>query len=373
MAPDAKGRRVRIAAQCNDHSCHLAGVSFQRFYYEARVFAGTQLAVSQYYGFDVPNNMWDVYNIEAEAMGQQMIFGNQMPDIDRLHPLIAEPSDLDRIRAPNPNKSGRMPWVHEVNKIYLEQTGRPARGYICAPFSLAINIRGYVNFIKDIRSKPAFVHRLLSFLCNEVLAPFAQAIRDETGLPNLTIEGLDAWASPPNITLDIMDEFVRPYVEQLRTALGGNVVTYGNWGEARSGDPERFMRQKLVACPLFLSVLDPDLHELGAQRVRDFAVAHNIPVVAGIDAKLVRDGPPQDIIDRIKHYIDVFARALSLTIYLNHIPMDTPTAHVHSTVAACRGYGQLPIRENLDEVRLDLAGKGSLLEFLSQRDKSLIF
>ena len=80
---------VPIAAQCNDHSARLAGIDCDHFFTDARTFAKTQLLVSEYYGFDSPNAIWDVYNIEAEAMGQKLIYyRQQIPDVDRENPLI---------------------------------------------------------------------------------------------------------------------------------------------------------------------------------------------------------------------------------------------------------------------------------------------
>ena len=147
----AKAKHVIIAAQSIDHSAYLAGVPYQQYFTDARIFAETQLSVSDYYQFDAPNNTWDVYNIEAEAMGQKMVFPDDgIPDADRTQPLIDSPASLDKIRIPDPYTSGRMPWVHQINKAYLELIGRPARVFFCAPFSLAVNVRGYENLIMDM-------------------------------------------------------------------------------------------------------------------------------------------------------------------------------------------------------------------------------
>ena len=80
MAVSAQKKHVIIAAQCNDHSARLAGVPATRFFTDADTFARVQLLVTEYYGFDAPNNTWDVYNIEAEAMGQKIVYP---PEIGR--------------------------------------------------------------------------------------------------------------------------------------------------------------------------------------------------------------------------------------------------------------------------------------------------
>lgn len=372
MAHPKPGRHVIIAAQCNDHSARLAGVDFPRFYTDPELFTQVQLLVSEYYGFDAPNNTWDVYNIEAEAMGQKIVYHETgVPDVDRTDPLVKSRSDLDRLAVPDPFRSGRMPWVHRVNRLYLAQTGRPAQAFFCAPFSLAVNIRGYENLIDDMDEAPAFVHRLFEFLCDAVLAPFIEAMRSEIGNPESLADGSDAWASPPMVTLDMMDEYVVPYTLRLREQLGSKVVTRGNWGDARSRDPERFFTQKLKCSPGFLSVLDPDLHRLGAERAKAFARDNNAFLVAGVDAALLKEGPVDAIVARIKHYIDVIARDGRGAIYLNQIPTETPPAHVHAAVAACHTFGRFPIAENLDEVPLEIPPRESFQEFLARKGERI--
>ena len=204
MSSPGKAKHVILAAQCNDHSARLSNIPFRRFYTDAWTFARAQLLVTEYYGFDAPNNTWDVYNIEAEAMGQKIVYHKDgIPDVDRTEPLIKSPGDLDKIKPPDPFASGRMPWVHEVNHAYHELTGRPAKAFFCAPFSLAVNVRGYENLISDMYDRPEFAHRLFRFLCDEVISPYIEAMRREIGNPDALADGSDAWASPPMMLCEV--------------------------------------------------------------------------------------------------------------------------------------------------------------------------
>ena len=372
MNTPIKTNQIIIGAQSNDHSARLAGVSSKRFFTDALTFARVQLLVTEYYGFDTPINFWDVYNIEAEALGQAVVYHpHGIPDVDRTKPLIKTPSDLDRIKPPDPYKSGRMPWLLEVNRYYLEMTGKLERVYFTSPFSLAVNIRGYENLIFDMLERPAFVHRLFAFLCDDVIAPFVEVMRSEIGNPDLIADGRDAWASPPMVTLDMMDEYIVAYTEKLRDRLGDRLLTRGNWGDARIKDTERFFLQKLRCSPGSLSVLDPDLYEVGPGRVKAFADKHNASVTAGVDAKLLRDGPIEAIVERLKLYIDKMARDGRCMIHLNHIPSDTPPEHIHAAVAACHTYGRLPIPENLDDIQIELPKRRSFPEFVKEKGESI--
>ncbi len=368
MTQTDKSTHIAVGAQSNDHSAHLAGISTKRFFTDAQTFAKTQLLISEYYQVDVPSNFWDVYNVEAEALGQEIIYPEDgIPDVDRTRPLIRTPADLDRLKPSDPYKSGRLPWIQAVNRYYLEMTGKLDRVYFTAPFSLAVNIRGYENLVGDMYARPDFVHRLFKFLCDDVLGPHIEALRSEAGMPDLMMDGRDAWASPPLITLDMMDEYVVTYTERLRAQLGDNVITRGNWGDAKSGDPERFFGQKLRCSPGALSVLDPDLHAVGPDRVKEFANRSDVVVAAGVDAALLKDGPVEDIVARIKFYIDRLARDGRCMIHLNQIPADTPPEHIHAAVAACHTFGSLPVGEDLNAVAFEVPQRESFSEFLQNK------
>lgn len=359
---------IVIGAQINDHSAFLSGVSPERFFTDADTFTQAQLLVTEYYKLDTLSNFWDVYNVEAEALGQKVVFYPVgLPDVDRTQPLMSQPSDLDRLHPPNPYKSGRMPWIQMLNKNFLEMTGKLERVYFTAPFSLAVNIRGYQNLMEDMFLRPAFAHRLFKFLCDDVLVPHIEAMREAVDMPDLLMDGRDAWASPPLITLDMMDEYVVTYTERLRDKVGDNLLTRGNWGDAKSRDPERFFLQKTKCSPGSLSVLDPDLYEVGPERVKAYANEHNLFVTAGVDAALLQKGPVEAIVERIKFYIDKIARDGRCMIHLNQIPAETPSEHVHAAVAACHTYGRLPIPENLDDIQLEIPKRESFLDFVKEK------
>jgi uroporphyrinogen-III decarboxylase len=364
--------QIVIGAQSNDHSAHLAGVSTKRFFTDAHTFARVQLLVTEYYRLDVLSNFWDVYNIEAEALGQKIVYhSGGIPDVDRTRPLIGTPSDLDRLSPPDPYTSGRMPWIRQFTKIFMESTRKLERVYFTTPFSIAVNIRGYENLVFDMFERPRFVHRLFEFLCDEVIAPFIEAMRSEVGNPDLIVDGRDAWASPPMVTLDMMDEYVVAYTERLRDNLGDKLITRGNWGDAKSRDVERFFSQKMRCSPGSLSVLDPDLYEVGPERVKTYAKKHNAFVTAGVDATLLQKGPVEAIVERIKLYIDKMARDGRCMLHLNQIAAETPPEHIHAAVAACHAYGAHPIPDNLEDIHFEMPKRESFSEFIKGKGESI--
>jgi len=366
--PATGGNHITVGAQINDHAAHLVHISAERFFKDPKIFSSLQILITEYYQLDTLSNFWDVYNIEAEAMGQGIIYyPDGLPDIDRTRQLIVQPSDLYRLRPPNPYKAGRLPWIREISKIFLEKTGKLDRVYFTAPFSMAANIRGYENLMTDMFQRPKFVHRLFKFICDDVLLPHIEVTRNELDMPDLLFDGRDAWASPPLITLDMMDEFVVTYTERLNEKANGNLITRGNWGDSKSRDIERFFSQKIKCSPGSLSVLDPDLYNIGPEHVKSFAKKHNLFITAGVDATLLQQGPIDAIVDRIKLYISTFGNDCNCMIHLNQIPGDTPSEHVHAAVAACKTFGQLPVRNNLEDIKFEVPKRESFFEFVENK------
>lgn len=125
---------VPVLAQINEHVFHLFGADMREAYTDAKRFVEMNLAVFQYYDLDLPGFYYDIYNIEAEALGQRMNWEpRRMPDIDRQNPLVRGPADLDRLRPPDFKKSGRMPFVLDVMKRCYD-LGLPVRIRFCSPF-----------------------------------------------------------------------------------------------------------------------------------------------------------------------------------------------------------------------------------------------
>jgi hypothetical protein len=91
-----------------------------------------------------------------------------------------------------------------------------------------------------------------------------------------------------------------------------------------------------------------------------------VSIVASLNARLLRDGPVDKIIDTIKRYIEVLGRDHNLAISLANIPADTSPRHIHTAVAATRTYGRLPLARNLDEVALQVPERESFQEYLEK-------
>jgi uroporphyrinogen-III decarboxylase len=336
---------VPVFAQMHDHSAWLTGVPIQEYFTNPQTFVRSAILASEYYQFEFPMLVYNAYNIEAEALGQKLVYREDaIPEIDRRNPLIRTPSDLAHLRAPDPHTSGRMPFVLEANHIYRDITGICPNLTYCGPLTLAIQLRGYEQFITDTRENPAFLHELLTFLTEEVLAPWIKVLRQEAG-GALLVVGVEAWASIPLVTLDILEEFLVPYVRRLQEICGEVEVPLGGmWGESCLKEPLRFLKLKLaLGRGRDLSGFDPDVNVLGPELYKRVATEHGVPLRLGVDGHLVRNGPLEELVRRVKYYVRVGAPGGRFFMFLNVIPMDTPPQHIHAAVETIHSFGKYPL------------------------------
>jgi uroporphyrinogen decarboxylase len=357
---------VPLLAQMHDHAARLAGVSIKDYFTNPEIFVKTLILASEYYQFEYPLLVYDAYNIEAEALGQKMIYSdNAIPEVNRGDPLINSSKDLARLKIPNPYKNGRMPFVLRANQIYKDITGITPNLTCCGPLTLAFQIRGYEQFILDMKENPNFAHELLRFITEEVLAPWIRTLNKEVG-GSFLVAGVEAWSSLPLVTLEILEQFLVPYAKRLREICGEvEVPIIGLWGESYLRDPIRFLNLKIALnCNRELYGFDPDVNKLGPEIYKRVANERNIPLRLGFDANLICKGPLIEIIDRVKYYIRVGAPNGRFYFFLNAIPMETPPEYVHAIVTAVHNLGKYPLMHDFEQVMLpDVEGIETFEEY----------
>ncbi len=376
------GRRERPASLplnggISDHCVILTGVPAKKLFYDARVNIEVGAAVGAYYGLDSPSAGADVYNFEAEALGQKMIYGeNSMPTIDFREPLIAKPRDLDKLKAPDDWLSlGRVRFIFDVFKAGAYYRN-PPMGFHCAVFSLAVNIRSYPSLIRDMRKDPAFAHALFTRLVDEILPSY---LKDYCGV-DLSL-GSSAWESFPNLSPNMIHEWVVPYAQRLlqNTMKFGMAAVPIGAADYCEEDQTKFDKQNLFSCldaqiqmagSPALYLLTGRTHELPLEWMAEYMdrfreKGERVTLTIALNARLMRDGPIDRIIDCVKRFIEHFGRDHNLGIIAN-IHGSTPPEHVHAAVAAVRAYGKLPIADDLNAIRVDVPQRKSFEDYVTR-------
>ena len=137
---------IPVYGQIHEYACALSGAEPRTFYTDPATLIKGTLDTSLKYGLDTPNMSYDVYDIEAEALGMKVWFpASGSPAVDYNRPLIKKPDDIRLLKAPDPRHCARMPFVREVNRLYKEMTGLTPGIKFTGPFSLACIVRAYSN------------------------------------------------------------------------------------------------------------------------------------------------------------------------------------------------------------------------------------
>ncbi len=295
---------VPFIAQMHEFAMRVKGISGRKFYTDAKTLVRGTAEVSRDFGFDVPTLFWDGYNVEAEALGANLVlFDDMAPAIDNVDPLIKTEKDLAKLKSPDPYTAGRMPMVMEAISEYKALIGRSTLPCYCAPFTLASHVMTFENLIYQIQDNPKFVHKVMTFLVDEVIAPFMNACFKE--FPEASAgDGSDAVASLPFITQSMLEEFSLQYIERLRKQCSKPIVCDNWWGDDSALNKQEFWDLKLRATPGYLKIQDPDLWKVGVDGPMAYAKAKDKPVVLGIDNNLFQSGSEDEIRQRVHEYME---------------------------------------------------------------------
>jgi uroporphyrinogen-III decarboxylase len=329
---------IPVYAQMHEYAAARSGIAAIDFYRQAERMVPALLEAQAAAGLDVASLTYDIYNIEAEALGQAILYTEAgLPDVDRSLPLILSPADLERIHTPNFEQDGRFAKVIEMMRCFEAMTGvSPALGF-CAPFSLAANLCGVEKLLMDIYETPEYVQTLFDLLTEKVLAPWI--FYQRSCLPLATsVTGADAMASMPIINLSILRDWVTPWIERLRL-ICGTQVSVANWvGESHLKQPSQMLDLKLKVGPGSLLGQDPDVEVLGPRFYKEYAEQHNVPLILGIGAAFLAKAQPGEVTERVERYIQEGRPKTGFALYLCNIGPTTPPENVTAAVQAAHSF-----------------------------------
>jgi hypothetical protein len=332
--------RVPIIAQMPEFVRKEIGVGPRKFYSSPTLIAAGTLEIMEKYGLDSPYLDFDVYNIEPEGLGMEVLWNDDsLPDLNYSKPIIRDENDQQKIKTPDFDSAGRFSHILKMYHEYEKLTGGVLPPFRCsAPFTLAANIRGASNLLIEIFMKPDFVKNLLNRLTEDVLAPWLLRVKKE--FPNLKEIGADdAFGSLPIVSPDIMQDWVIPPVLKLRELVGPEIYV-PNWvGEHYLSNPEIMMDMKKQVSPNSIRVQDPDVEKLGPGIFKKYADKHNIDLTLGVGAAFLDSATPGQVEERVKEYLQTGGQKNRLTLYLCTLSASTSPENVRAAVRAVKKYG----------------------------------
>ena len=176
----------------------------------------------------------------------------------------------------------------------------------------------------------------MRFLTDEIIAPWIECQRYHCG-SNITATGSEAFASPPLLTLDMIDEFCLQHMRRLEKNVG-KIRLAGLWGESLVKNPVRLLDMKREFSGGMIQVCDPDATELGPAFFKSYADEHDVGLIMGLDAGLILSGPIRAIQVRTNRFIEEAGMNGRFVFFINDIPYNTPPEHVQAAVSAARGH-----------------------------------
>lgn len=359
-----------VFAQINEHIPEICGLPYDYLFRDNPVaMAECSLLVWEYYDLSLLVANLDVYNFEAESLGQKMCFYEKnIPDVDRSDFLIKTEDDLDKITF-NGLESGRFPYFIAYCEAMKKYTGAIPPQNLCAPWSLACNIYGLENLIMACYEDPDFVHAMFEKMIDSLYIPLYKAIIEK--FPELLYWQLaDAWSSPPMTNMEMIDEFIKPYLEKLNNTIeieGFRADVAGVWGYNGLAQKDHLVfADYLIDVSGQLSGLDPDVEEIGVEWFNQIASERKVPLMLGLSTNLLQLGPIDDIVTRAACYLtEGLKNDTPVRLFLNNITPHTPSDNVHAAVAAVEYYGNPNIDK--ENTKFELPQKESFVNFVKEK------
>jgi uroporphyrinogen-III decarboxylase len=356
--------------QIHDHAMTVAKVPANKYYFDAELLVDVQIAVERWYGFDTLTIIPDAYNFEVEALGAKFIYSdNAMPTVDVSDPLIKEPADLDKVGTLDPSK-GRIPMGVELARLVAEKaSGIFAAGFFCSPWSLLCQAMGYPKAVRALKRDRVYAQELFDWAENQAIFPYLKAQSEEPGVTQSL--GADAWAAFPNLTPDLVDEWVVPSAERLakrgKEELGMTVSAGLAACDYCEEDPAKFDKELMFRnWATARKTFSVDVAFSGMGRTQDwpmewlqeFAVqsgkgSRKLPVFASLNGRFMRDSTPEQIVDKVREWIDILGRDGRLLVFIGNVPADTPPVNIHTAVHAVRTLGRYPIAQDLSAIKVE--------------------
>ncbi len=203
--------RVPITTLEQEHAVAMAGIKYSEFATDPKKLAKTHLKAIRRYSLDwawIHVDDW----IEFEAMGNRVrFFDDKVPQAEEY--AVKSESDLDRLRIPDPQREGRMPFLLKGIRILAQEMGNEIMicGRVAAPFSSVTLLRGLQTGVLDLYRNPQMVKKLLE-VGFEVAKTFAKA-QLEAGAHALWVG--DCMASSRIISDKHFEELALPYIKRL--------------------------------------------------------------------------------------------------------------------------------------------------------------
>ncbi|MCR4436037.1 MAG: uroporphyrinogen decarboxylase family protein [Clostridiales bacterium] len=330
--------RIPCILGVSDHAARLIGAKTTELLFNPDKVVEAQVAARKVYDIQVLNAAPGLTGM-AEAIGCKVEYPEDRAPYIAKH-VVEDSSDLDRLEIPDPNKSGRLPVVLETAKKLQAALGSelPLSVGFTGPFTVAAQIRGTEQFMRDLYRDPEFAHRLLRFALDSDLAFLKEAAK---------IEGVDFSIGEPTasgslISKKMFREYCFPYLKELVDAMkkvGGEAPSIHICGNTKK---------------IWDDVADTGVGSFSIDDKMDLREAKNAigdRVILMGNVKPIETmylGTPEDVEKDVKECLKkAYDTPKGYVLALGcGLPRGTPPENIHALLDSVRRFGQYPF--NLD-------------------------
>jgi uroporphyrinogen decarboxylase len=294
MAKREMPERIPFVPTIYEHSARVISKTPSQVAQDEDLIVESQLASYEIYKHDLISVGLDIYNIEQEALGAKVIYHNneKIPSVEEY--LVQSKEDLDRLKMPDPEKSGRMPlFLNAVNRIN-KMVGNEVivNGTIIGPFTLAARLRGFEDYLMDLMFEPEFAMELLAFSKNVGLT-FAEAfIKRGVG-----ISINESWIAPPLLSPNLYNQYIvetqRQMIHQINELGQKNVALI-------SGGNTMDIAEDMVSTGTSMLMADYCTDHL---RYKEICKRNNISLRASIESVVLDIGSREQIVEQCEKVI----------------------------------------------------------------------
>ena len=194
--------------------------------------------------------------------------------------------------------------------------------------------------------------------------------------------GADAWAAFPNLTPELVDEWVVPSAKRLETRGKKELNMTVSAGLAACDyceeDPSKFNKDVMFKCwdvarkTFFLDVTFSGMgrtQDWNMEWLQEYAQTRGkgkrkLPIFASLNGRFIRDSTPEEIVEKIREWIGIMGRDGGLLFFIGNVPADTSPLNIHTAVEAVRVLGKYPIEEDLSRIKIDASAYQPFNEWL---------
>ncbi len=324
--------RVPVVPQITYTTAQLTGVGLVEALHSPEKTATALLAGQRELGYDAIYAGWESsFNLLAEAMGCVMRFPeDSVPQV--AEHVVKTPSDLDRIKIPDPHKSGRLPIHMKMLTLLKEEVKDqvPLFAYTPGPFTLAGQLGGINPLMMATIQDPEYVHAITDITLQ---ASIRYALANIEAGADVIITA-DPTASGSLISPTTFENFAAPRISKIVSAVtkAGAIASLHICGKTTP------ILDQMAATGVKVVELDHLVNLTEAKQ----RIGEQVILMGNLDpTELLLSGTPKQVEATAKACIEgVGADGQYILSSGCEIPPQAPLDNIRAMVTAAQKYGQ---------------------------------